>query len=250
MKPGTIISEYASQGGHFYFKDGTPAYTIIGANGKERPTTLRDLRKNDLRVSVTTILSLAYRGGLENWKQEQTILACLTMPRIENEPEADYIARLKADSKAQAQKAAARGTEIHGYVEAGFRLACPPEGQPFYISALKTITEEVGEPVPWSVEKSFATDRYGGKVDLHNQWFLIDIKTTEKDLADLKTWDDHHMQLAAYDRGLGNPGRKCGILYINYKADSRLIWIKPKKLEKGWKCFQALLDFYFAKNDL
>jgi hypothetical protein len=91
---------------------------------------------------------------------------------------------------------------------------------------------------------------YGGKVDLHDSTYLIDIKTTEKDVADLKTWDDHAMQLAAYDFGLGNRGRKCGILYINYKAESRLIWLEPKELEKGWKMFCALLNFWYAKNDL
>lgn len=244
------MADFAAESGHWYEKiTGTPKYTYTNKKGEIKNTTLREARKEGWVPSVTHILSLAYKSGLENWKQEQTILACLTMPRIENEPEADYIARLKADSKAQAQKAAARGTEIHGWVEQGFRLECPPEGQPFYVSAIKTIVAECGHR-SWSTEKSFATDRYGGKIDLQNVDYLIDIKTTEKDVADLTTWPEHAQQLSAYDRGLGNPGRKCGILYINYKAESRLIWIEPKELEKGWKCFQALLDFYMAKNDL
>ena len=246
------MADFAAESGHWYEKiTGTPKYTYTNKKGEIKNTTLREARKEGWVPSVTHILSLAYKSGLENWKQEQTILACLTMPRIENEPEADYIARLKADSKAQAQKAAARGTEIHGYVEAGFRERLSEEAQPFFNSAVKAIfAETVGGDIAWSVEKSFATDRYGGKVDLHNDLYLIDIKTTEKDVADLTTWPEHAQQLSAYDRGLGNPGRKCGILYINYKAESRLIWIEPKELEKGWKCFQALLDFYMAKNDL
>ena len=36
--------------------DGTPAYTIVGKNGKERPTTLRDARQHGLLPSVSGII--------------------------------------------------------------------------------------------------------------------------------------------------------------------------------------------------
>jgi hypothetical protein len=35
----------ASEAGHWYDKGGNPAYTTIGKNGVERPTTLRDAKK-------------------------------------------------------------------------------------------------------------------------------------------------------------------------------------------------------------
>ena len=34
--------------GHWYDKDGNSQYTIVGANGKERNTTLRDAREGRL----------------------------------------------------------------------------------------------------------------------------------------------------------------------------------------------------------
>ena len=34
-----------SESGHWYTQEGDPMYTVIGANGKERNTTLRDARK-------------------------------------------------------------------------------------------------------------------------------------------------------------------------------------------------------------
>jgi hypothetical protein len=34
-----------SEGGHFYDRDGTPRYEVVGSNGKVRPATLRDARK-------------------------------------------------------------------------------------------------------------------------------------------------------------------------------------------------------------
>lgn len=242
-----------SESGHWYRKDGTPCYTIIGKNGKERPTTLRDARKLNLVPSVTTIMACAARPGLDAWKIDQTILACLTLPKIEGESEAEYIARIKTDSKAQAEKAAERGTQIHAWIQMGFEGEDYGEGSKYFESALNTITNECCVQ-SWVVEKSFAYPGFGGKCDIHNDDYLIDIKTTDKDLGNIKTWDEHAMQLAAYDYGLGfkeGTVRKCGILYINVNtAESKLIWIQEDELKRGFNCFMALLDFWYAKTGL
>jgi hypothetical protein len=243
-----------TEAGHWYQRDGTPCYTVTGKDGKERATTLRDARKMGLVPSVTTIMKCAAAPGLTNWIIEQHILACLTMPRIEGEAEAAYIARIKEDAGAQAEKARARGTQIHAWIEMFFAGVYCEEALPFYESADKTIYEATKEEF-WSAEKSFAFGRYGGKCDLHNDRYIIDFKTTEKDLAIVKTWDEHALQLSAYDHGIPTStfpsGRKCGILYINVNtAESRLIWAKEKELEKGWKMFNALLDFWYAKTGL
>jgi len=88
-----------SESTHYYRIDGTPVYTVIGKNGKERPTTLRDLKKmGDLVPSVTSIIKLAARPMLQQWIIDQHILACLTTERYENESEEAYIARIKADA--------------------------------------------------------------------------------------------------------------------------------------------------------
>ena len=58
----------SSESGHWYTQEGEPMYTIVGANGKERNTTLRDAKKDNLVPSVTTVLSLVAKPGLENWK--------------------------------------------------------------------------------------------------------------------------------------------------------------------------------------
>jgi hypothetical protein len=244
------MADYASESGHWYQKDGTPCYSIIGKNGKERNTTLRDAKAMNLVPSVTTIMGEAMKWGLVNWMIDQGILAALTMPRLENEPEELYIARIKADSKEQAKKAAERGTQIHGWVEKGFLGLEAGEGMPFYESARKTLLEACGE-VEWKAEKSFATDRFGGKVDLHSNRHVIDCKTTDKDLATIRTWDEHAMQIGAYREGLKIGYAQGGILYIHTKtAESKLIWISEGDLVKGFKCFQALLDFWYSKHGL
>ena len=39
------MSNYKSEAGHWYDHEGKPMYTIVGVNGKERNTTLRDAKK-------------------------------------------------------------------------------------------------------------------------------------------------------------------------------------------------------------
>jgi hypothetical protein len=53
------MNNYKSEAGHWYDHDGKPMYTIVGANGKERNTTLRDAKKEGLVPSVTTIIGIA-----------------------------------------------------------------------------------------------------------------------------------------------------------------------------------------------
>ena len=249
------MGDFATEGGHFYDKSGEPRYTYINKKGEEKKTTLREARKFGWVPSVTEIQKLAAKPGLDQWKIDQTILACLTMPKVEGESEQDYIKRLKEDSKAQAKVAADKGTEIHGYIERGFRGELQPEdkGYEYYMSVEATICNECGAQ-EWHTEKSFASSLgYGGKLDLHNEKYLIDFKGTDKPLESLKTWDEHAMQLAAYSYGIkpGGVFHQCGICYIHRDtAESKLIWLKEAEIIKGWECFLALLDFWYAKTGL
>ena len=56
-------SKFKSESGHWYTQEGEPMYTIIGANGKERNTTLRDAKNLGLVPSVTTILHAKIEKG-------------------------------------------------------------------------------------------------------------------------------------------------------------------------------------------
>ena len=247
------MADHAKENGHWYKADGTPAYTYINKKGEEKPTTLREARKLNLVPSVTTIISCASAPQLVNWKIDQAILSALTLYREGDETEQEYLARIKADAQEQAKKAAERGTLIHAYVQNWFEgneVEHGTDEYPFCKSANDTVFNEVGGQ-DWVCEQSFATDRFGGKADLHNTFHLIDFKTTDKPIDGLKLWDNHYLQLAAYRVGLGIIEARCGILYINsVTAESKLIWAEEKELVKGWKCFSALLDFYYAKTGL
>ena len=51
-------SNHTSEAGHWYDHEGKPMYTIVGANGVERNTTLRDAKSLGLVPSVTTIIGM------------------------------------------------------------------------------------------------------------------------------------------------------------------------------------------------
>jgi len=243
------ILEQTSEQGHWYEADGTPKYTIIGKNGKRRNTTLRDARKLNLKPSVTSIIALAAKPMLQSWIIDQHILSCLTLERQEGEADEFFLARIKQDANEQSKQAALRGKQIHAWIEDGLKgKELPEEGQGFYLAALKELETKIGKR-EWQCEQSFATETYGGKIDLESETEIIDIKTTEKDLlTEVKTWHDQHMQLGAYDRGRN---KKCGILYVNkHNANSVLVWLTDEERKKGYGCFLALVNYWKVKNGM
>ena len=239
---------------HWYDKDGKPAYTVKSAKGEDRPTTLRDARKLNLYPSVTTIIRLAAAPGLERWKQEQVLHAAMTLPRDPAWSEDEYISAVYKDAQEQGKKAAERGTAIHAALEGGYlKEDLPPE----YEAHFHAVAEAVGiwasaHPynATWDAERSFShPSGFGGKTDLSCDGFVLDLKSTEKDLAAIKTWPEHAWQLSAYREGLGMPTARCAIVYVHVaSAEAKVIELEQEELQQGWGCFQALLAFHQAKT--
>jgi len=244
-----ILPTMPKEGGHWYTKAGTPAYTTKDKKGNERNTTLRDARKSNLVPSVTTIINESNKPGLVNWKMNQILLSALTLTRNSGETDEAFMKRIRADAAEQAKQAAEKGTMIHACVEMGLQGEFVHEEARIYVDLARKELDPLKQE--WRHEKSFATEFYGGKVDLHSDDYVIDIKTNEKPVADAKLWDDHLQQLAAYREGLQRPFADCGILFINHKdRESRLIMAERKELRRGLSMFNALLDYYYAKTGL
>ena len=244
---------YAAESGHWYAKDGSPAYEVQGKNGQMRATTLRDARKLTLYPSVTTIIRCAAAPGLERWKAEQVLLAALTLPRREDEAEKEWLDRVWRDAGEQGKKAAERGTEIHAAIEQ--RLLgreFDKSYQPHVSGALFALDQVCGSQ-QWKPEKSF-TDAflgYGGKVDLHSDEWVIDFKSKEFSAEDeMDTYDTHWMQLAAYANGLQRPEARCGIVYVSASVPgvAKLVELTEEQIEKGWGMFHSLLQYWQAKT--
>jgi hypothetical protein len=246
-----LVKENTSESGHWYLPDGSPAYRIIGKNGKERNSTVKDAREHGLLPSVTTIIGCASKPALDVWKQQQAILSALTLPRLEGESEEDWLSRVVADSKETAKQAAERGTQIHGVIEAFYEGIYIPELPPYVRAVENAINEHFGSQL-WISEKSFAYGGFGGKCDLvAKSGFVVDFKTTEKDLDKLDYFFDHQMQLSAYRMGFEMPKARCAIVYVNaLQNKAKLVEIPEDDLRIGWECFTHLLAFYRAKNKL
>jgi hypothetical protein len=246
-----LVKENTSESGHWYLPDGSPAYRIIGKNGKERNSTVKDAREHGLLPSVTTIIGCASKPALDVWKQQQAILSALTLPRLEDESEEDWLSRVVSDSKETAKQAAERGTQIHGVIEAFYEGIYIPELPPYVRAVESAINEHFGSQL-WISEKSFAYGGFGGKCDLvAKSGFVVDFKTTEKDLDKLDYFFDHQMQLAAYRQGFEMPKARCAIVYVNaLQNKAKLVEIPDDDLRIGWECFTHLLAFYRAKNKL
>jgi hypothetical protein len=241
----------ASESSHWYDKDGKPCYTVIAKNGEPRPTTLRDARKLKLVPSVTTIMKLLANPGLDYYKQEQTILACLTLPKHSDESDDDYISRIIVDSKSHAKNAADEGTRIHASIE-NFYLGKPHEHEKSVQAVDKKLTEHFGKQA-WNPERTFAKDGFGGKTDLSAPGIIVDTKSKDMDEDDKPLiYDAYPMQLAAYRQGIGMPDARGASLFVSRNKPGVVV-VKEytsEELDRGWKMFQLLKELFYAKTGL
>lgn len=245
-----VTKDFATSAGHWYCpKTGEPRYTIIGKNGKERNTTIRDAREHGYVPSVTTIMRLAAAPGLVRWQIGNAVMSALTLTRNEGESDEDYINRILRDSEEQARKARERGTEIHASIEKWFSGTIPTDDKwlKWADEAGDAVADWVGHP-RWDAERSFASPLgFGGKLDLSAPGFVVDFKTTEK--PDAKLWPEHRMQLSAYRMGLGMPEARCAICYVlTTEPKAWVIEVSQEELQQGWEEFSALLAFWKARN--
>jgi hypothetical protein len=241
---------HSAESGHWYRLDGTPAYTIVGKNGKERNTTLADARKLQLVPSVTSILNVAAKPQLEIWKLNQLLRAQLLNPRIEGEDQEVYAQRLIDASQQISRDAADLGTAIHADIERLLKGERVQAHEQSAIAVQQLLHRLTGLRDGWIAEASFASDLgYGGRIDIyHPQGWLVDVKT--KDFSNpetIKAYDDNGMQLVAYREG------------IPMGLDTRLINVFVSRTVPGlvthhewqlgetvrlWSMFRSLLSYW------
>jgi len=244
---------------HWYCaQTGQPRYTTIGKNGKERSTTLRDAKANpgSLVPSVTTIIGQLSKAGLDTWKQAQALLAAAENPRNAEETEKEYVARILDLSKAKSREAADRGSLIHDFLESFYSQEYLPD-MPAYVRIVDdAITAHFGSQL-WIAEQSLVNQEgYGGKCDLYCKakhdfsGVVIDFKTTEKTPSEIKPYDEHIMQLAAYREVLA-PTARCANVYINGTTGEVAIYEHDEQsVRNGYEMFLHLLSVYKLKTGL
>ena len=247
-------TKIALESGHWYdAKTGESRYEITGKNGKLRATTIRDAREHGYVPSVTTILRVLARPGLENWLQDQVLESAATMPMLPGQTEIEWRKLVKAESKLKSQQAAARGTAIHTAIE---RHAQGKTVEPEYfkhVNAVEIEMERISLPLGYGkTEHSFAhADGFGGKTDWSSDVAIVDFKTKEK-IEDDKTlqYDEHVAQLAAYAYGLGIVAPRCVNIFVGVN-DCKVVSVEanPVEIEQGLEMFKLALRIWQLKND-
>lgn len=233
--------------GHYYDRQGNPCHYV-----GNRASTLRDARSNEWVPSVTEILSILAKPALVQWQIRQGILAALTMPKDETEPEDAYLRRIMQDGRQEAQQAAAEGTAIHAAIEASFagrryekRLA------PHVSGVHQMLSDNFHGVTDWVIEKPFASRLgFGGCIDIHSPSIRAvgDHKGTSIGPYDDKRLAyEQHYQLGGYSLGLDFPDDCIGFnLFVSrtHPGHVRFHQWTPEKMLEGRRVFACALELW------
>jgi hypothetical protein len=247
-----LSNDYASEAGHWYDKDGNPAYETIGRNGQLRKTTLRDARNNALVPGVSDIIRCASAAQLIRWLVMRGIRTTLSLQPFEGEHDEAYVNRVYADCEGQGREVMDLGSRIHGCIEKHLKEESYDRTYSSHVmGALDALGDWCGldglQP-----ERSFCHPLgFGGKCDIHLPGYVCDFKSKDFDEQwKPAVYDNHAMQLSAYREGFGMPEARCSIIFVSTKVPglARMVEVSQEELGLGWGMFCDLLSYWKKKN--
>jgi hypothetical protein len=201
---------------HFYTHDCEPRHTVIGKNGKERKSTIRDCRANGWLPSVSTILDVIAKPQLDTWKFRQIADACYHANDAENKMFVEeYSAKMIEKAFDKVKDAADIGTQVHDALDRFFtgqeynpNEVVEIDGKKYdmhtFVSPVaKWVDEnkvefEANELRLTNIESGYAgtTD---AAVNLPESHGIMDFKTRKtKEGEKIKPYETEVMQIAAY----------------------------------------------------
>ncbi len=244
---------------HFYCaKTGEPRYKIPYANGKgEKTPTLADAKRCGFVPSVTSVLQILDRPGLNRWQQEQMILAALTHPGLEGMTGRELLSAVRKDAEAEAKAAADEGTRIHKAIE---EWVSTGHITPYYKDHVNGFVDALhyhcDHTRNWQTEVHIPTTYgYGGRADIFNDHWLLDVKTKEFtqediDAGKVKGWPEQEVQLTAYNHALGGR-RKLANVLVSRTVPGLVYWHTwpPEGYDAALRKWLATLEVWFAWKD-
>ena len=246
--------QYLAESGHWYDSEGNPKYTIKGANGKIRPTTLRDAKKHGFYPSVTTILNTLDKPGLTRWMNVQIIENTDDTPRIIGENTDAYIRRILDKARQKGKDAAERGTRIHAVIEDWFdkrHLIRQASEQKILDSVLAMLTEVGGDHESWTSESSIVVHdpKFAGKCDKSHDkaQIVLDYKSKEfDDPAQVKAYPEQAMQLGAYALGKGYENPRLINVFVSVTQPGLLKVVEHEDPRRWMDAFLHLARYWHA----
>ena len=247
-----VLSKTKIPGGHWYRPDGTPAHRMLTADGSgQRATTIRDARRMGLYPSVTSILGILAKPGLERWKLNQVALATLRTPKEDAESEHYWCNRVRNAAFEQVEQAADLGTMIHGALE---HTMAGEEYDPELRVYVEPVMEWKRETGILIVERELrlVNEEHGfaGTTDVlfrysENGIGILDYKTRKtKPGEKVRAYDNQALQLAAYAAtywGEENIGRVLAAnVFISTTEPGRMDVVKHEALARDWEAFKLI----------
>lgn len=202
-----LLNNKMNESGHFYDLKGNAVFEVPNkSKGGMRPTTISDAKKLGLLPSVTTIFKALAKPELDRWKQVQVLTASMTLPRLKDESDDSFMARVMEDAFVQVDDAADLGTRIHAAIEDFF------QGKPYdkslekYILPVKKWALDSGVKfLSHEVRVVNPIEGYAGTTDAvisaigREGVGILDFKTRKsKPNYPMKPWSTEPMQIAAY----------------------------------------------------
>jgi hypothetical protein len=242
------------ESGHWYDKDGEARHTILSAKGEPRPTTLRDAKKFGWYPSVTTVMKVLAAPELDRWKQQQVLMASLTLPRTPDETDEVYCARIMEDAFKQVSDAADLGTNIHAALENHFQgIPYHRDMEPYVapvrewcaVNNVKFLRHEVRLVNP-EVGYAGTTDAL---VEINGVLHVLDYKS-RKTKPDVKVtpYSKEPMQISAYANIVK---AKRGVnLYISTTEPGRIgeAFYDEETIEKEYEAFKLVVKLWQHQN--
>lgn len=240
-----------SQGSHWYSLEGEACHQIAKAKGDGmRNVTVTDARKLGLFPSVTNILGVIAKPGLDKWKLQQVAKAAFNRPPDGKESAEYFTDRIIESAFDQVVDAADFGSRIHDALEKIF------EGEPVE----EELQPYVQPTLDWKREKGLtfthreitlvnAGEGYAGRCDViaqgkKGQLVILDYKTRKtKEGEKVATYDGQGMQLAAY--AVAHWGEAmlekvtAANVFISTTEPGRMEVCKHDDLVSEWHAFKA-----------
>jgi hypothetical protein len=240
-----------SQGSHWYSLEGEACHQIAKAKGDGmRNVTVTDARKLGLFPSVTNILGVIAKPGLDKWKLQQVAKAAFNRPPDGKESAEYFTDRIIESAFDQVVDAADFGSRIHDALEKIF------DGEPVE----EELQPYVQPTLDWKREKGLtfthreitlvnAGEGYAGRCDViaqgkKGQLVILDYKTRKtKEGEKVATYDGQGMQLAAY--AVAHWGEAmldkvtAANVFISTTEPGRMEVCKHDDLVSEWHAFKA-----------